>query len=713
MALDVSLNSESTDYMSGSIKWSGLSSGVDFSSVVDQLIKIERTNVNRLEAWKQEWVDKTKSITALNTRMVSLKLNAKDLDSYSEFYSRSSSSSNSSVITTTNTSLAKTGSHIIEVGQNIQGQVASLSYDDTSAIGGDDATDFVITIGSSAVTLTGGVDFNSADSIYDLASAINAKDDAGSDILQAEVVADKTRGSADYVRLIITANNGGSSNSVVVSDPTNLNFDENSIDPVFLKTWLGSTSTPTAGGTYTGSTNKTFTFAVGNTGVLGDDDVTMNWADNEGNSGSFTINAADWTDTKDYEVFQGVTVRFGAGRLIEAESFTIDAYNPNLQHAQDKGLAQAEKKVHNGFIDLITPVHTGGTAEFVYRYEGVETTVNVESGATLQALADAINNDENNRGVTATIIDDGQGTSTSYHLVLTGKETGAEHTIEFVASANPLSNFVVDDTTFSTAQKASDSMIKLDGFPTESYKYIQRSSNTVSDIADGLVIDIHDVGVSTVTVSDDVTAIKDKIKQLVNSVNFVLDFIRDETKFVKNSDDTTESGVMIGNYTYDIVRNSINQILYESVPGLEIGTDTYSHLSQIGIKTDPDLNGQWVVDENELDAALKNDLEAVARLFVNDPDHGSTGSQGIAYSLTTKMTELTDDESGIANVLTENYNKIIDDIDNKIASEERRIKMVKDRLDAQFARLESTLNTLQGQSTYLESQIAKLPKVGS
>ena len=42
MASDISLSSGTSGLLSGTIKWSGLASGVDFGSVVDQLIEIEK-----------------------------------------------------------------------------------------------------------------------------------------------------------------------------------------------------------------------------------------------------------------------------------------------------------------------------------------------------------------------------------------------------------------------------------------------------------------------------------------------------------------------------------------------------------------------------------------------------------------------------------------------------------------------------------------------
>jgi flagellar capping protein FliD len=715
MAADVSLATNNASYLSGSIKWSGLASGTDFGSVVDQLIEIERTNINRQELWRSEWEEKITSIQGLNTRMYSLKLNAQDLDTYSEFYTRSSSSSSDSIVTVTNTSIADEGTHTVVVGQNIPGQLISTSYQDGVAVGG--TGDLVITVGSQTLTIpegdgTGGT-WDPTGDIEDLAAQIDAAD-TGDLLGDIYTVVDKTRSGDTYKRLVITAQNGGSDNLISATDPTNLSLDSTTVDAVYNKTWLGSTSAATSGGTYTGSTNKTFTFAAANTGVLGQDDVVIKWADNEGNTGEIELKADEWTDATDYDVFQGVTVRFGAGRIIKAESFIIDAFHPTFQQGQDEGLAQAEKQVHDGFADLITEVHDSGTGYFAYRYEGVLTTVSVGGGATLQDLVNAINNDPDNRGVVASIVDDGQGSSTSYHLILTGQNTGAEHTIEIVDPTSlpepltALSNFDVVGT-FSTAQRAQDSMVKLDGFPATDYKYIQRSSNTIADVIDGVVLDVHDSGTATITISADTTAIKEKITQFVNSVNFVLDYIRDETSY---DSETGESGVMIGNYTYDIIRNAVNGIFSDSIPGLDRDTDVYTHLSQIGIKTDPDQDGMWVVENSVLDNALKNNLEAVALLFVKDEEHGTAGSLGVAEQLRVKMEELTDSETGIGVVLIDNYNQIIKDIDQKIAREERRIALVKDRLEEKFARLETLLSQLNGQSTYLESQLDNLPSVG-
>ena len=69
---------------------------------------------------------------------------------------------------------------------------------------------------------------------------------------------------------------------------------------------------------------------------------------------------------------------------------------------------------------------------------------------------------------------------------------------------------------------------------------------------------------------------------------------------------------------------------------------------------------------------------------------------------------LTNTSSGPLQVLEDNYQDIIDSIDEKIESEEYRISLYEQRLLARFSRLESLLTELNGQSEYLAAEVAKL-----
>ncbi|MFH1136789.1 MAG: flagellar filament capping protein FliD [Pseudomonadota bacterium] len=717
MAADVTLASGTASYLSGSIKWSGLASGVDFGTVVDQLVELERLTITNLTTWRADWSAKVDSITTLNTRMSDLKTASKDMDTFSEFYSRVSTSTDSSVVSVTNSSTASAGSHSVTVGENIPGRMISTSYEDEVGVGGTVGEKFIITVGDKTLELTavdgaaGIGEFDINGDIDALAQAIKDADNAAAEQILGEVYAaqDKDRDGTIYKRLVINAKNalGGSANAVSISDPTNLSLDENSLDQAYVKGEWGGTSTVSSGGTYNGNTNKTFTFRVTNSATLTSDPETsgaviVQWADNEGHGGKLTVDQAN----KAFEVFQGVEITFGEGLALQENAFTIDAYNPTLQAAQDVGLAAAEQRVHSGFSDMITKLHAGpGSAEFVYRYEGVETTVEIPEGAKLQDLVNAINMDPLNRGVKASIVNDGQSTATSYHLVLTGQKPGAQYSVDIVSET--MDNFEAADSDFSTPQKAANALFKVDGYPSEPGYYLQRSSNTVADIITGVTLNLKGSGTAVVTVSDDVDAIEEKINNFISYVNYLQNYINVETRY---DSETKEKGVMLGNYTYDIVKSDVNRLMAESLVR-QAGDEysyAYTHLSQIGITSDPDNEGMWVIDDDLLTQALNEDLEGVARLFVQDPERGSNG---IANKMRVKMEKFTDSVNGIGNVLITNYNGIMEQIDEKIAREEKRVAAVQTRLEEKFARLETALSTLEGQSSYLESQLSNIVSV--
>ena len=362
----------------------------------------------------------------------------------------------------------------------------------------------------------------------------------------------------------------------------------NNVDSVEEITWDASSADPLKAGYYTGSTNKTFQFKALSSGTLGEDEIGLLWEDSEGNSGSITI--PDDYNEAELAVYQGVKVKFDTTTyqaLVANDTFSINVFHPTLQAGQDSGLAQVEQVVHSGFADEDTTAVTGSAQTFSYTYAGVAVSaIDVAADTTLSGLVGLINNDSDNPGVTASILNDGLGLSTSYHLVLTGRNTGAAYTITNITG---FTNFSSSD--FTTTQEAQNSMLKVDGYPTDSSQYLQRSSNSISDVIEGVTLSLVSSGSSaTVSITKDLDTIRTNIETFVNGVNFVLDYIKDATGY---DEDMGEAGVMLGNYSYLIVRARINQILTNAIPGLTDGVDTYVHLAQIGIKTNPDEDGKW------------------------------------------------------------------------------------------------------------------------
>ncbi len=793
---DTTSATSTSSLLSGSINFTGLGSGTDFNTIIDQLVKIESINKTRLETWKSTWQSKIDSMRALNQRMDSIEQGAAALDTATDFNARQASSSDTGVVTATANNTAANGAY--------QVTVATDAKHILRAAGVASAATVAVPAGASTLRLTvGGVNHDVAlaggETLTGLMNAINAQ--AGA-FVTATIEDDGTTSRAQH--LVIKSVTGGSAGVIGAAlNPTNLSFDSkdvalnayntwsgtstvgllgqftgakadaqnddytftivgnatigtdaftinwssaargtsgtisvpagyvpgtelqvengfsitlasgtvvnndqftvrayaNDIDEAETGTWSGPAITTT--GNYLGTTSKTYNFTVTNAATLGSGTAVLRWTDSTGRSGTVSVAAAG----TDYAVDQGLKLNFAAGSLVSGNTFSVNVFAPDQQQGQDKGLAQVAKVVHAGFDDADSSSVTSSDGTFSYTYAGKAVTVNITSGTTLNGLAAAINADANNAGVAASVINDGMGLPTSYKLVLTGKNSGAQNQITNVT--HTLTNLLEGGNLgggFDLTQKATNSMSKVDGYPSQADIYLQRSTNQISDVITGVTVNLVNSGTAVVSVSTDTNAILGKIEALVNAVNYAQSYIRDATKYDAG---TGEAGILVGNYAYYIIKSRIDTALNTSISGLIDGEDTYVNLAQVGIHTDPDNDGVWTIDAATLQNALDNDPDAVANLFINNTTKGSIGAAKRMYD---EMVALTDSQSGMLNVLINNYNGIITNIDNKIDSEDKRLELYRQNLTERFARLETNLGQLNAQSKAIESAIAQLPK---
>ena len=615
------------------VNFTGIASGIDFNAMIDAYLKVEGRYKEQLEQRKEDYENKIQLAQELNSLILDLKNTVEEMDTPEEFIERNAISSNENVLTATATSEATPGTHTIIVGENINHRLASQGFDDEdTATDGLQYTVINADSGSVTVTITVGdttaftktyntdVDIKTLVDDINTATSNDTDNDGVPEYVRAEIINDGS--SSKPYRLVLTSVEGGSSNKVSISVTTsgtasfNLDF-SSGFDNV---EWLKQADTTTAdigvSGSYRGYVNKSFIFTVTKGGTVDSDTIVISWKDTvEGKTGTLTISSSG-----DYEVYQGLTLTFNTGDVLNTgDVFKVDVFHPELQKAQDTGLARPDVLVHAGFPDKdITPVTTT-PGKFVYTYAGEEYSIDIPAGTTLEQLARYINNDPNNPGVTATIMNDGTGSPTAYHLVLTG-QSGAAFVLEVDSANTTLDNFTVS---FTKTQEAQNSMIKVDGFPRDvedpsdpdvlissSYAYIQNLTNTITDAIKGVTLFLKDTGEVNLTIETDTESMKKKIQDFVDAYNKVIDKVEELTKF----DPTGENmGPFIGNPAINFVENVLMQVISSSLPGFKPGVDKYTSLSQIGIRTGD--NKRLEIHEEELDEALQTAPDEVAKLF--------------------------------------------------------------------------------------------------
>jgi flagellar hook-associated protein 2 len=308
----------------------------------------------------------------------------------------------------------------------------------------------------------------------------------------------------------------------------------------------------------------------------------------------------------------------------------------------------------DGYASTDTSI-TDTDQTFSLTYGDETYTIDVPAGTTLEEFVDLINNaDGNSDDVRASVINEGD----AYYLQIRGMDLGADNTV----TINDTGFDAMGADAFTNTQKAQNAQIKVDGFPAADDEWIERDTNSIDDVIDGVTLQLKtttgDEG-TTVTVALDTDAMVEAVETVVESINTILQLLMDlqdqgtvsdsvSTATASDSDDDDEddedddsaASVLASNYGIDLVQNSLKNIL--STKGLGFSYydadadtgDLFTSLSTIGISTDADEDsetfGLLVIDYDELEEAIDEDPEAVAALLSSDST-GSTDSSDFSF----------------------------------------------------------------------------------
>ncbi len=106
-----------TDLLSGGIRFDGISSGTDFSSIIDQLKKVEGIQKARMTLWKGDWEKRLEAFQEIRTEIGKLKTIVDGMDTIQEFMAKTASSSNTGVLSVQAGTEATEGAYKLEVSQ--------------------------------------------------------------------------------------------------------------------------------------------------------------------------------------------------------------------------------------------------------------------------------------------------------------------------------------------------------------------------------------------------------------------------------------------------------------------------------------------------------------------------------------------------------------------------------------------------------------------
>ena len=644
---------------------SGLSSGFDWRSMIDQLIAVEHRRVDLIEDRKGDYESKLTEWQSFNTKLLSLKTAAEGLKSSEDFYlylpnmtTNSSTVSASDLISVSTSSSAAIGSYAVKISSLATAQkLSSSSFTSIDeALGGSYAGD--ILINGKVVTI------GASDDLADVRVKINNLN-AGTN--PTHVTASIVNYGTSGYRLIITNDNTGAEGiSLLNASATdilgNLGFTETAAASCEIKNAV-------TGGAQSDrftSISQTIEYLLGLT--AGQSSTTLTIQDSSGtNSDVISIDLA--TDDL-YAIRDAInngkgSANINASVVTEIEDGTtyyrlqIDGLHATDPFSDQNNIFQTLGMIKGGVGDVLgvtgtNEMTTGGqvidpdtlladidgymtwTSGDGIDFTGTDTansavnsTFTITAASTVQDLLTAIESAYGS--VTASISGDGSiqivddtTTSPSY-LNATLTDTITDGSLDFGTFGAAAT---VRERELIAGQDAS---IDVDGVT------ITRSDNTVDDVISGVTLNLlkADPGTTvTLNIDRDLEGITEKITTFVTAYNVISSYIHEQQSY--DADNNETGGILFGDGTLSSVKSDLTSTLVESVWGV---SSDFSTMGLIGITVDNE--GQLSIDSDTLTGYLQSNFNDVKNLFAANGTTDTGTLQYISHSHDTQADEYT------------------------------------------------------------------------
>lgn len=624
--------------MAGTSMISGLASGLDWQKIIEQLRALEHKRIEVIESRKGTYANKLSAWQAINTKLLSLKTAAGQLNkpAYFNLYTVSLSSNTTieaeEIISATTTTSAAPGSYQIKVNSLASAQkLSSTSFaSQTTALNlsGD------IIVGGRTVSISA---TDSLSSIRNKINAVNSGENASK--VTASIV---NYGNEGY-RLILTSDeeglagisllNGGATDllgllgfvdgaektaknvltaghqsdafsaadkAIGGDDLLNLTSPQNGEVTIVINGYSRGVTIDLA----TDSLN-TIKDAINNafSGIFTSDPAAVvSETDDKGNTYYRLLiegNTISYTDANNILETLGVLKR---GGVSEERGVTGDIGNTS---AGAYITSATLIKDIDGYVDYVA----GDTIAF----SGTDTAGNavsysftINDTTTMADLLTAIESQYGSvRGqVTADgrirVVDNELG-DTDLSVILTPSKT----TIKFDNDHNlgALSTIRARQ-----IQAGANARITIDGVEVTS------SSNMVEDVIPGVTLNLKKAASDTtvtLNISRDYEAVKGKIEEFVNAYNEAIEAISSHLKY--NETNNEPGGVLFGDNTLKTIKSNLTQIILNKVSGVE---ENFSTLGLLGIRIDED--GKLSIEEDTFSNYLETNFDDFKKLFVAD-----------------------------------------------------------------------------------------------
>lgn len=632
--------------------FSGLASGVQWRDLIDQIMETQKAPINRLTTEKKALDAKKTAWGSFRTLVSALQKSAAGLSAGTSLRSTSVTTENrtsgAAPLSVTPSTTATPGTYRVDVvslaaAEKLGGKAFSSTTDARGLAG-------TFIVGGRALTVA------ASDSLTDIAKRFN---DLNSGASPSGVTASVLATGTGSYRLVLSADDPGAAGMDLRDASGTVLRDLGLLDAAT------TLRTPIAGG----ARSAAFDSSDGVVGTLlglgaspaatvriGTADIAIDLAQDSLASIAGKINGAgvvglsaqvvaDATDPDAYRLEVTGTSHFAdSGRVLETLGLLSATRTSAAQQIQSGAYTAGGTTAVGGsaLVDLRHAV--GGASTGVTdgdrltlagtRADGTAFTIalDVTAGTTLDDVVARLNSAD---GFGADPANSLRPTATAAvvagRIVVTDATAGDSALSLAMTAVDPLNGTVRDLGNVSLQTegrtrllaRASDAVLRVDG------TYVTRTTNEVSDVIDGVTLNLSGTGTVDLTVARDLTAATTSINGFVKAYNDLATFVAQQlappATGAKPAPLYSDATLRTMQFT---LRDTLRSTLASGVAG------TLTRLADLGIEID--RNGQFTVDQAKLTDGVKTHFADVQRLFGNTGTSSNSLLSYVSASAATK-----------------------------------------------------------------------------
>ncbi|HGW6106180.1 TPA: flagellar filament capping protein FliD [Citrobacter werkmanii] len=331
----------------------------------------------------------------------------------------------------------------------------------------------------------------------------------------------------------------------------------------------------------------------------------------------------------------------------QAQAGTYSFYVSQLAQAQQTTFSMSDDTFSaSGTFELTMDDGTSMDIDLAAADEDGDTFIDASE------LVDAINNSDDNPGVSAALVKT-DGTTT---IMLTSDTTGAQSAF----SVSVTGNTSFSDEIAASKNNVTDAQDAEIHLGSQTGPKITSSSNTFDDVIPGVTMTFSEVSdpedpsdLTTFTIAEDSSGSQEKVQTFVDAYNTLIDTIDSLTSY---GDDDTAAGVFAGDAGMQSLANQMDDIAHASYGGVSI--------VDYGITLDSD--GHLQIDSTQFSEEMEENPDGLTSIFVGDDsmvaqmddlmDSYLDSSNGIITMRQQNITDQQDKISDEGDQLTQTYN---------------------------------------------------------